>query len=91
MKKIILLIIRIYQKTISLDHGLPHKFFNTGTCRFHPSCSEYGHQAIERFGIIKGILMGSKRVLRCHPWNDGGYDPVPTEQKISNSKFQIPK
>ncbi len=46
-------------------------------CRFHPSCSEYTRQAIERFGVIKGALFGIYRVLRCHPWSAGGADPVP--------------
>ena len=77
MKKILIIIIKIYQKTISLDHGWPHKFLGTGVCRFHPTCSEYTIQAIGRFGVFRGIILGSKRVWRCHPWNDGGYDPVP--------------
>ncbi|PIP26984.1 MAG: membrane protein insertion efficiency factor YidD [Candidatus Moranbacteria bacterium CG23_combo_of_CG06-09_8_20_14_all_39_10] len=77
MKKIVLWLIRIYQKTISLDHGIFSKFSHTTSCRFHPSCSEYTYQAVDRFGIFKGIWLGSKRVIRCHPWNDGGYDPVP--------------
>ena len=79
IRKIALFLIRIYQKTVSLDHGLLSKFFPTRICRFHPSCSHYTYEAIERFGIIKGIWMGSKRILRCHPWNDGGYDPVPKD------------
>ncbi|HBP01322.1 MAG TPA: membrane protein insertion efficiency factor YidD [Candidatus Moranbacteria bacterium] len=79
MRRIALFLIRIYQKTVSLDHGLLSKFFPTRICRFHPSCSHYTYEAIERFGIIKGIWMGSKRILRCHPWNDGGYDPVPKD------------
>ncbi|MFA7209339.1 MAG: membrane protein insertion efficiency factor YidD [Parcubacteria group bacterium] len=81
MKKIVLLFIRIYQKTISLDHGIFSRFSNTLGCRFHPTCSEYTYQAVERFGIFKGVWLGSKRVLRCHPWNDGGFDPVPGKDR----------
>ena len=69
-------IIRIYQKTVSLDHGFLKIFYPHGFCRFTPSCSEYGAQAITKYGIIKGGLMAAWRVLRCNPWNKGGYDPV---------------
>ena len=46
-------------------------------CRFHPSCSEYARQAIERLGIGRGLLISAWRILRCHPWSVGGVDPVP--------------
>ncbi|MGL4393551.1 MAG: membrane protein insertion efficiency factor YidD [Fusobacteriaceae bacterium] len=68
MKKIIMTMIKIYQKTIS-------KFFGN-RCRFYPSCSEYTYQAIEKYGVIKGIYTGLKRIFKCHPFNDGGYDPL---------------
>jgi len=77
MKKIVLFFIRFYQKIFSLDHGIPSWFYRGRICRFHPSCSQYAYEAVEKFGVFKGIYLGSKRVLRCHPWNDGGYDPVP--------------
>jgi len=83
-KKIILGIIRIYQKTLSLDHSWLAKYFPQGGCRFYPTCSEYTYQAIDRFGIFKGIFLGSKRISRCHPFNDGGYDPIP--EKWENKK-----
>ncbi|MDY6790675.1 MAG: membrane protein insertion efficiency factor YidD [Thermodesulfobacteriota bacterium] len=47
------------------------------TCRFYPTCSEYTYQAIKRYGLAKGVYLGLKRILRCHPFNPGGIDPVP--------------
>ncbi len=67
---VVLAFIRLYQKTIS--RGLPE-----GTCRFYPSCSHYGYQAIYKYGLGKGVLMAAWRVVRCNPFNKGGYDPVP--------------
>ncbi len=66
--KLSLFIIFLYQKLIS--PLIPNR------CRFVPSCSEYTKQAIARYGI-KGLLLGFRRILRCHPWNAGGFDPVP--------------
>lgn len=62
-------LIRVYQRVISPLLG-PH-------CRFHPSCSQYGIEALRRFGLIKGSWLTIKRVLKCHPLNTGGNDPVP--------------
>lgn len=77
MKRIILAIIRVYQKTLSLDQG-PFSFLvSERICRFHPTCSEYTYIAIERFGIFRGGALGLRRIVKCHPWNAGGYDPVP--------------
>jgi hypothetical protein len=66
----ILAIIRAYQLTIS-------RLIPSDTCRFYPTCSHYGYQAIFKHGFIKGWLMGGWRVLRCNPVNNGGVDPVP--------------
>lgn len=77
VKAVFLLLIRVYQKVFSLDHGVPSWFWRGRICRFHPSCSHYTYEAVEKFGIWKGVWLGAKRVVRCHPWNDGGYDPVP--------------
>lgn len=68
-KKVLLLLIRIYQMTLS-------KTLPPNTCRFYPTCSHYGYQAIEKYGAIKGSLLAIWRVLRCNPFNPGGYDPL---------------
>lgn len=67
---VLLALVRLYQKTLS--RALP-----SNTCRFYPSCSHYGYQAIYKYGAIKGSLMAAWRILRCNPFNPGGYDPVP--------------
>jgi uncharacterized protein len=77
MKKILLFLIRVYQKTLSIDHGWLSYIYAEKACRFYPTCSEYTYEAIEKFGIIKGVWLGIRRIIRCHPWNPGGYDPVP--------------
>ena len=65
----VLALIRLYQMTIS--KGMP-----ANTCRFYPSCSHYGYQAVYKYGALKGSAMAIWRVLRCNPFNPGGYDPV---------------
>lgn len=79
MKKVILLLIRIYQKTLSYDHGLMGRMFpNTRPCKFTPSCSEYSYQAINKYGILKGGRLAVNRISRCTPRAlPGQYDPVP--------------
>lgn len=64
----LILIIRIYQIFISP--------LTPATCRFYPTCSTYFIQALEKYGLIKGTYLGIRRILRCHPWNPGGYDPL---------------
>lgn len=75
-KRFLMGMIRFYQKTISPDHGPLKNLYPHGYCRFLPSCSEYGYQAVEKYGVIKGGVMIIWRILRCNPWNKGGHDPV---------------
>lgn len=70
-------LIHFYQMTISPDHGPLRHVVRSRVCRFHPTCSEYAEQAIRKYGFFKGSWLGAKRIGRCHPWNPGGFDPVP--------------
>lgn len=70
LQYLLLGLIRVYQATFS--RALP-----ANTCRFYPSCSHYGYQAVYKHGALKGSLMALWRVLRCNPFNRGGFDPVP--------------
>lgn len=71
MKKIILCLIELYKKIIS--PVISAKGYH---CKFYPSCSDYTKQAIEKYGIFKGVYLGIKRIIRCHPFSKGGYDPL---------------
>ncbi len=62
--------IRLYQNTVS--RALPE-----GTCRFYPTCSHYSYQAIAKYGLLRGGALSVRRIVRCQPFNPGGYDPVP--------------
>jgi len=73
MRKILILLIRAYQLLISPVLG--------NNCRFYPSCSHYAHDAIEKYGGIKGAWLAVRRLSRCHPFHPGGYDPVPEKKK----------
>jgi len=68
MSKLILWLIRVYQKVISP--------WTPKTCRFHPTCSEYSYQAVKKYGALKGGFKSVKRISKCHPFNPGGYDPL---------------
>lgn len=61
--------IRIYQKLVSPSLGK--------NCRYEPTCSRYTYEAIGTFGLGRGVVMGARRLARCHPWHEGGFDPVP--------------
>ena len=68
MKRLLLAVIRFYQRSISSHLG--------PSCRFIPTCSQYAYEAISRYGVIKGSFMAIARILRCNPFHPGGYDPV---------------
>ena len=75
MSHLAILLIKIYRKIIS-----PLK---PPSCRFYPTCSQYGLEAFQRFGFITGIFLLTKRILKCHPFHPGGFDPVPERKNKS--------
>ena len=70
MKQLMIQLIKIYRKYISPLKGRP-------TCIYYPTCSQYAIEALEKYGVVKGTYLAVKRILRCHPFHKGGYDPVP--------------
>jgi putative membrane protein insertion efficiency factor len=70
MKYPLLWLIRLYQMTFS-------RLLPADTCRFYPTCSHYGYEAIEKYGAFKGSWLAVKRIAKCQPFHPGGYDPVP--------------
>lgn len=74
MKKVLLWLIAFYRSQIS-----PRKKY--GCCKYYPTCSQYGMEAIERFGALKGSLLALWRIMRCNPFSKGGYDPVPEKKE----------
>lgn len=78
MQKTFILIIRFYQKIISP--------LTPPSCRFYPTCSSYGLEAIKRYGAIKGGYLTIKRILKCHPFHPGGIDPVPEEWQSKKNR-----
>jgi uncharacterized protein len=82
MRHVATFLIRVYQWTLSPLLG--------PSCRFHPSCSYYALEAIQRFGCIQGTGLALKRLSRCHPWHPGGYDPVPLDLQGSSSDCTHP-
>ncbi|HOD65451.1 MAG TPA: membrane protein insertion efficiency factor YidD [candidate division Zixibacteria bacterium] len=71
--RLLILLVRIYQATLS---GL-----FAGSCRFYPSCSHYSVEALRSHGALSGLYLSVRRLLRCHPWHPGGYDPVPSAKE----------
>jgi uncharacterized protein len=77
----VVVILRFYQRWISPAFGQ--------RCRYYPSCSEYAIQAIQRFGILRGLVLAGWRLLRCNPWSRGGFDPV-DDQRLFRPKAPVP-
>lgn len=77
MRKLLLMPIRFYRYALSP--------MMASHCRHYPTCSAYAIEAIERYGALKGLILTLKRLLRCHPWAEGGYDPVPDSVKLRNA------
>lgn len=69
MKTFLVVLVKAYRYLVSPMLGV--------NCRYFPSCSEFAIEALERHGVIKGVWLAARRVLRCHPWHAGGHDPVP--------------
>ena len=84
MKYALFILIRLYQKTLSPDHGIVSYFFQTGACIYRPTCSQYAYDAVSIYGAARGLWLAGKRISRCHPWAEGGYDP------LENIKVQMP-
>ncbi|MES2819321.1 MAG: membrane protein insertion efficiency factor YidD [Pseudomonadota bacterium] len=76
MRKLVVVPIRFYRYAISP--------LMANHCRFHPSCSCYAQDAIEQHGVLRGGWLALRRLGRCHPWNSGGYDPVPPSSRSSS-------
>lgn len=77
MKQLLILMVRAYQATLGPLLG--------GACRFHPSCSAYAAEAIERHGAARGAWLAARRLAKCHPFGASGYDPVPEEIAVVQS------
>jgi putative membrane protein insertion efficiency factor len=83
MQLLALRLIRLYQRSISPDHGPLRRYFPDGFCRFEPTCSQYGHDAIAQHGLFRGGSLALRRLARCHPWAAGGRDEVPPARATS--------
>jgi len=81
LRSIAVLPLRVYQRLLSPAFG--------ARCRYYPSCSEYAAQAIQRFGILRGLVLAGWRLLRCNPWSQGGFDPV-DDQRLFRPKATLP-
>ncbi|MDA1370864.1 MAG: membrane protein insertion efficiency factor YidD [Proteobacteria bacterium] len=80
LKTLLIRLITIYQFTLSLLIG--------NQCRFHPTCSQYTKEAIEKHGSLRGSVLGIRRICSCHPWHEGGFDPVPEPKEVTSQATQ---
>jgi putative membrane protein insertion efficiency factor len=80
-RRLAVLSLRLYQRLVSPLLGQ--------RCRYYPSCSEYSVQAIQRFGILRGLVLAGWRLLRCNPWSRGGFDPV-DDQQLFRTRAPVP-
>lgn len=87
-KMTVVQIIRLYQCTLSFDHGFLAVFFPDGYCQYHPTCSEYTVNSIMRHGLLRGSIKGLWRIFRCNPFSKGGYDPVDKSTKLETLNFK---
>ncbi len=77
MKRGVLGLIRFYKRWLNIDSPILKGLFVVDkACRFRPSCADYTYKAVEKYGVLKGLRMGFLRVIRCHPFSKGGWDPV---------------
>lgn len=81
-RRLVVAPIRVYQRLIS--PALPRR------CKYEPTCSQYATQAIEEFGILRGLVLAAWRLVRCNPWSHGGYDPVHDQRLFSNRRPTAP-
>ena len=79
IKKMVLAFIWFYQKVSAV---FPPR------CRFYPTCSQYMQESINKYGLFRGVIMGGRRIARCHPFNEGGHDPVPANENISHGTIK---
>ena len=77
MTQLLQTLIKLYQHTLSPDHGWPQGRYPYGFCRFYPSCSQYAHDAIGRYGAARGLFLATRRIIRCNPWAQARVDQIP--------------
>ncbi|KIE58400.1 membrane protein insertion efficiency factor [Methylacidiphilum kamchatkense Kam1] len=88
MKRIIFFLLSFYRYGLS---SIRQTFGIYGVCRYYPTCSQYCKEAVQKHGVIVGLFLASKRLLRCHPWGGKGWDPVPDKVKSLRKKSGIKK